>query len=182
MSDNKSENQIEKQEEETQLEQGTYEIIKGRLSKSGELLQQKLQQLNDERKKIFGSIEMKLVSNNNIDTEYECIARDIFAIDNIFVFGYNVRMGLKNIELQDVFSIYSYEADKHFKPLGLELLTEGNEKFVSDFKSLYRYSKEVYFQKFARDKNDPFFYMVFKDGNSSKTFKFEGLRQWEQWS
>jgi MoxR-like ATPase len=160
-------------EDTVQLETGTYEIIKERLKKSGAVLQQKLKELNRERKKIFGSIEMKLVSNNNIDTNYECIARDIFALDNIFIFGYNVRMGLKNIELDDVFTIYSYEADKHFKPLSLAILTDNNPKFVSDFKSLYRYSKEVSFQKFARDKNDPFFYMIFKDGNGSRTFKFE---------
>lgn len=175
MSDKNIETQAAKPTEQSQLEQGTYEIIKDRLKKSGTVLQQKLQELNQERKKIFGSIEMKLVSNNNIDTEYECIARDIFALDNIFIFGYNIRMGLKNIELEDVFTIYSYEEDKHFKPLSLDLLTHNNPKFISDFKSLYRYSKEVYFQKFARDKNDPFFYMIFKDGNSSKTFKFEML-------
>ena len=169
---------IENQEEEVkegnvQLESGTYEIIKGRLNKSGSDLRARLDKLNAERKKVFGSIEMKLVSNNNIDTDYECIARDIFALDEICIFGYNVRMGLKNIELNDVFSIYSFEKDKHFKPMGLDLLTQGNEKFVSDFKSLYRYSKEVYFQKFAKDKNDPFFYMIFQDGNGIKTFKFE---------
>jgi hypothetical protein len=171
--DNIENQEEEVKEENVQLESGTYEIIKGRLNKSGADLRARLDKLNAERKKVFGSIEMKLISNNNIDTDYECIARDIFALGEICIFGYNVRMGLKNIELNDVFSIYSFEADKHFKPMSLDLLTQGNEKFVSDFKSLYRYSKEVYFQKFSRDKNDPFFYMIFQDGNGIKTFKFE---------
>ena len=171
-------NNIENPEEEVKdenvaLESGTYEIIKGRLNKSGEDLRQRLEKLNAERKKVFGSVEMKLISNKNIDTQYDCIARDIFALGDICIFGYNVRMGLKDIELQDVFSIYTFKKDHHFKEIGLDLLTNGNEKFISDFKSLYRYSKEVYFLKFAKDKNDPFFYMLFKDGNSTKTFKWQ---------
>lgn len=174
--DNKNiETPIVEDNKNVQLESGTYEIIKGRLTKSGDDLRQRLDTLNTERKKIFGSVEMKLISNKNIDTEYECIARDIFALKNICIFGYNIRMGLKNIELHDVFSIYSFEDDHHFKAMSLDLLTAGNDKFISDFKSLYRYSKEVHFLKFARDKNDPFFYMLFKDGNSTKTFKWEIL-------
>lgn len=171
--DNKNIEETVVQEENTQLESGTYEIIKSRLNKSGDELRQRLEQLNAERKKVFGSIEMQLISNQRIETKHECIARDIFALGNICIFGYNIRMGLKNIELQDVFSIYEFKDDHSFKAVGLDLLTKGNEKFLSDFKSLYRYSKEVYFLKFAQDKNDPFFYMIFKDGNSEKTFKWE---------
>lgn len=171
--DNKNIEEEVVQDESTQLESGTYEIIKGRLNKSGDHLRKRLDQLNAERKKVFGSIEMQLISNQRIETKHECIARDIFALNNICVFGYNIRMGLKNIELKDVFSIYEFKDDHSFKEIGLELLTEENDKFVADFKSLYRYSKEVYFLKFAQDKNDPFFYMIFKDGNSEKTFKWE---------
>ncbi|BDS11349.1 DNA repair ATPase [Aureispira anguillae] len=171
--DNKNIEETVAQEDSTQLESGTYEIIKSRLNKSGDNLRQRLEQLNAERKKVFGSIEMQLISNQRIETHHECIARDIFALGNVCIFGYNIRMGLKNIELQDVFSIYEFKDDHSFKAIDLDFLTVGNEKFVSDFKSLYRYSKEVYFLKFAKDKNDPFFYMIFKDGNSEKTFKWE---------
>lgn len=160
-------------DENTKLETGTYEIIKGRLNKSGQDLRERLKKLNAERKKVFGSIEMKLNSNQRIDTNLECIARDIFAINNICIFGYNIRTGLKEIELHDVFSIYEFKDDHTFKAAGLDILTIGNEKFTSDFKSLYRYSKEVFFLKFAKDKNDPFFYMIFQDGNGIKTFKWE---------
>ncbi|CAA6824693.1 MAG: ATPase [uncultured Aureispira sp.] len=171
--DNNNIEEIEVQEDNTQLESGTYEIIKGRLNKSGDDLRQRLEKLNVERKKVFGSIEMQLISNERIETKHECIARDIFALNNTCIFGYNIRMGLKDIQLQDVFSIYEFKADNSFKETSLDFLTTGNEKFVSDFKSLYRYSKDVYFLKFAKDKNDPFFYMIFKDGNSEKTFKWE---------
>lgn len=161
------------QDDNVQLESGTYEIIKGRLNKSADDLRQRLDKLNAERKKIFGSIEMQLITNQRIETEHECIARDIFSFSKYCIFGYNVRMGLKNIELEDVFTIYTFKNDHSFKLDNYDLLTVGNEKFVNDFKSLYRYSKEVYFLKFAKDKNDPFFYMIFQDGSSLKTFKWE---------
>lgn len=157
-----------------QLDGGTYEIIKGRLQKSGTDLSNRLEQLNTARKEVFGSIELQLLSNQRIETIHECIARDIFALGKSCIFGYNIRMGLKTIELSDVFSIYQFREDGTFKEVGLDLMrAPGNEKFEADFKSLYRYSKEVAFLKFARDKNDPFFYMVFKDGNSERTFKWE---------
>jgi MoxR-like ATPase len=175
MADDKTTNLPEEQPKQSQqLEGGTYEIIKNRLQKSGNELRSRLEQLNQARKEIFGSIEMKLISNQRIETQHECIARDIFSIGRYCIFGYNIRMGLKNIELQDVFSIYEFKADHSFKEVSLDLLrAKGSEKFEADFKSLYRYSKEVYFLKFARDKNEPFFYMVFKDGNGEKTFKWE---------
>lgn len=166
--------QEETKEQNQQLEGGTYEIIKNRLQKSGDDLRARLEKLNQARKEVFGSIEMKLISNQRIETQHECIARDIFSVGRYCIFGYNIRMGLKNIELQDVFSIYEFKADHSYKEVGLDLLrARGSEKFESDFKSLYRYSKEVYFLKFAKDKNEPFFYMVFKDGNGTKTFKWE---------
>lgn len=161
-------------EQNQQLEGGTYEIIKNRLQKNGNDLSGRLEKLNQARKEVFGSIEMKLISNQRIETQHECIARDIFSIGRYCIFGYNIRMGLKNIELQDVFSIYEFKDDHSYKEVGLDLIRpRGSEKFEADFKSLYRYSKEVYFLKFARDKNEPFFYMVFKDGNGTKTFKWE---------
>ena len=46
---------------ETQLEQGTYEIIQNRLVQNGKDLQNRLKTLNDERKKVFGSIETALI-------------------------------------------------------------------------------------------------------------------------
>lgn len=160
-------------DEAVQLESGTYEIIKGRLNKTGQILRDRLEILNAERKKVFGSIELKLLSNQRIKTIHECIPRDIFALNNVCLFGYNIRMGLKDIEFQDVFSFYEFKEDYSFKELDVDFLLAGNEKFLLDFKSLYRYSKEVFFLKFAKDKNDPYFYMVFQDGSNTKTFKWE---------
>ena len=63
-----------------QLEAGTYEIIRNRLLKQGEDLRQRLDQLNDARKMVFGAIETQLIANARISTNNFCIARDVFAI------------------------------------------------------------------------------------------------------
>ena len=47
-----------------QLDQGTYEVIKNRLAAQGSELRSKLDQLNDARKDVFGSIEFKLTNTD----------------------------------------------------------------------------------------------------------------------
>ena len=92
-----------------QLEGGTYEIIRNRLQKQGTELRSRLANLNDARKEVFGAIETKLISNDRISTSNNCIARDIVAIGDICIFGYNVHIGLRSgIKLADVFSIYQF--------------------------------------------------------------------------
>ena len=92
-----------------QLEAGTYEIIRNRLLKQGEDLRQRLDQLNDARKMVFGAIETQLIANARISTNNFCIARDVFAIGDRCIFGYNVHIGVRSgIKLSDVFSIYEF--------------------------------------------------------------------------
>ena len=102
--------QKEENNQKNILEDGTYEIIQSRLQKQKEALQNRLGQLNQERAKVFGSVETKLIANNRINTENNCIARDIITIGDVSIFGYNVHFGLRTeVKLNDVFSIYSYK-------------------------------------------------------------------------
>ena len=102
--------QKEEKNQKNILEDGTYEIIQGRLQKQKEALQNRLGQLNQERTKVFGSVETKLIANNRINTENSCIARDIITIGDVSIFGYNVHFGLRTeVRLDDVFSMYSYD-------------------------------------------------------------------------
>ncbi len=94
---------------QTQLDSGTYEIIQSRLLKQKTDLQQRLNALNEERKKVFGSLETRLIANDRINTENNCIARDIVTIGKHSIFGYNVHFGLRTeIKLSDVFSVYEF--------------------------------------------------------------------------
>ena len=155
----------------TQLDGGTYEIIQKRLQKHKGELQNRLSLLNTSRKEVFGNVETKLIANNRINTENNCIARDIVTIGKYCLFGYNVHFGLRTeINLNDVFSIYTYEED-HFVIQPIDLINDAT--FINDFTNLYKYYRNTIFSKFALIGN--YLHMVFQLSDSVtdiKTFKW----------
>ncbi|MBO9490677.1 DNA repair ATPase [Endozoicomonas sp. G2_1] len=76
-------------------EGGSYELIQRRLSTLGDNLNQQLKQLNQNRIDTFGSTEMSVSARVRVRTEHNCVARDIAAIGDVLLFGYNVFLGLK---------------------------------------------------------------------------------------
>ncbi len=154
------------------MDNGTYEVIKSRLGKQGDDLLAKAEQLNRVRKDVFGAIESKLLSSERVLTENNCIPRDMAPVDDCFLFGYNVHIGLKQkVELSDVFSIYRY-SDEGFVRESLNLIED--DQFKKDFDDLYRYYKHTFFAKFTI--LGPYFYMVFQTSNNAtdiKVFKWQ---------
>ena len=159
------------QNEDNQLEGGTYEIIQSRLQKHKNDLIERLKTLNSSRQSVFGSTETKLIANDRINTENSCIARDIIALGNTCLFGYNVHFGLRTeIKLSDVFSIYEYK-DNRFQEKPLTLINDN--QFIQDFKNQYKYYRKTFFAKFSMIGN--YLYMVFQiseDTSDIKTFKW----------
>ncbi|WP_435262174.1 DNA repair ATPase [Tenacibaculum sp. nBUS_03] len=162
---------MENQNTTQQLDGGTYEIIQGRLQKHKQDLQDRLHKLNDARKHVFGTIETRLIANDRINTNNNCIARDIVSLGNTSIFGYNVHFGLRtDIKLSDVFSIYEFK-DNHFHLQSLNLLNDAI--FTDDFTNLYKYYRNTIFSKFAIIGN--YLYMVFQlseSKNDIKAFKW----------
>ncbi len=155
------------------LESGTYELILQRLTQQGSALRSKLDQLNLERKSIFGSTEIELSANDRITTEHHCIPRDMVPIGQQFIFGYNVHMGLRtSYKLSDVFSMYSFDPEHHhFQESSMDLLADA--KFEEDFRNLYTYYKDTVFSRFLIQ--GPHLYMIFQNGKSirdTKSFKW----------
>ncbi|QDT96012.1 DNA repair ATPase [Gimesia aquarii] len=149
------------------LESSTYEIIQNRLQSHGKELQSRLGNLNELRKEVFGSIETQLLGSERITTEHNCVPRDMLAVGNRFLFGYNVHFGLKaETHLSDVFSVYEFKDDT-YHPLSLDLIQ--NPEFEKDFKDIYRYYKNATFAKFFV--KGPFLYMLFRVGEGPKDFK-----------
>jgi hypothetical protein len=169
MSEEKTKTQ--ENQSEIQLEEGTYEIIRNRLLKQGEELRRRIDLLNSARKKVFGSIETRLLSSNRITTENNCVATDIVPVGENLIFGYNVTMGLKSkLSIADVFSIYSY-TDQKFTGQTIDLINDA--KFIEDFQNLYEYYKNTRFVKFGVI--GPHLFMVFQSGsdiNDIKAFKW----------
>ncbi|GGK86617.1 ATPase AAA [Rufibacter glacialis] len=154
-----------------QLEGGTYEILRNRLTKSGAELRGLLDQLNQERKEVFGAIETRLLTTERVTTEHNCVPYDMVPVGEHLLFGYNVHLGLKTeVELSDVFSVYTYEHHQfHHQPLHLIQ----NATFQDDFQKLYKYYKNTQFVKFAVQ--GVHLFMVFRVGkgvNDIKTFKW----------
>ncbi|MGI0105967.1 DNA repair ATPase [Salinimicrobium sp. WS361] len=163
---------VQEQNKNTQtLDGGTYEVIQNRLQKQKKDLQERLQKLDTDRKKVFGSLETKLISNDRINTENNCVARDIVSLGNTCLLGYNVHFGLRTeITLSDVFSIYEFKNNK-LEPKTLEILED--DQFISDFANLYKYYRNTIFSKFAIIGN--YLHMVFQLSDSAtdiKTFKW----------
>ena len=165
------ENKDLKNNENSNMENSTYEVIKKRLQKQGDGLRHKVEKLNEKRKDIFGSIDTKLLSSERIITDHNCIPRDMAPVKNSFIFGYNVHIGLKSkVELSDVFAVYGYE-NGQFQKRSLELIED--DKFIRDFEDLYKYYKGTFFAKFTIV--EPYFYMIFqtgKTGHDIKVFKW----------
>lgn len=154
-------------QQNNELEGGAYEIIRDRLLKDSNLLVERLQQLNQSRKEVFGSIATELITNERITTENKCIPRDMVAFGDHFIFGYNVHIGLRlKTNLNDVFTVCKYE-NHEFHLTDLKLIND--DKFIVDFENLYQYYRDTVFTKFAEI--GPYIYMVFKIGKKEDDIK-----------
>jgi len=152
---------------DTQLAAGTYEVLRNRLRDASADLRTRLAKLNDSRADVFGNIETVLVSTERVTTEHNCTPRDLVAIGDRFLFGYNVQFGLKSeIGMADVFSAYQFR-DHSFHALPLDVI--GDERFSSDFHELYRFYKDTRFTRFFR--SGPMLHMVFQVGKTAKDTK-----------
>ncbi len=156
------------------LGSATYEIIRQRLQTQGNLLRERMSQLDARRTEVFGAIEFKLLQADRVVSAHNCIPRDMVQLGRgRFLFGFNVRFGLKKeIELADVFAVYKREEDAGaFKERDLEVLQD--KAFITDFKRLYNVYEKASFAKFSLI--DGNLYMVFSIGpgvNDVSVFKW----------
>ena len=153
---------------EVQLESGTYEIIRNRLLGFSRELRDRLDKLNEARKQVFGAIDTSLLGTERVSTDHNCTPRDMVAIGNLFIFGYNVQFGLKNqTAVEDVFSVYEFR-EGTFHRQSLELIEDSD--FQRDFGEIYNYyKKNAQFRKFFV--LGAHLYMAFQVGKTNKDVK-----------
>lgn len=150
-----------------QLNSGTYEIIQNRLNEQKNDLIQRLQQLNESRKNIFGGVDFSLIANERISTNHSCIAKDIYSLGDHLIFGSNAHLGLQTeINISDVFSIYKINQNR-FEPQDYNLIND--EVFIDEFKNLYKYYRNTFFARFTFTEN--YLYMVFQLSESTTDIK-----------
>lgn len=129
-------------------EGGSYELIQRRLSALGSDLNKQIKQLNEDRINTFGSTDMNVDARVRVRTEHNCVARDIAAIGDTLLFGYNVFLGLKrNITVADVFSLHQLKDNQgEIEIVNLPMAGSFLEHpdFVRDFNELYTYYKKTF--------------------------------------
>jgi len=154
-----------------QIQNGTYEILRGRLAGHGKELRTRLDRLNKARKEVFGGVDTRLLSSQRISTANKCVPRDMVTVGDRFIFGYNVFVGLRaETSLEDVFAIYQWKGGS-FSPCPLDAIR--HPQFETDFKNLYKYYRKTVFAKFSVIGHH--LYMVFRVGHEVtdvKAFKW----------
>ena len=145
------------------LEGGAYDLIKQRLSDQGGTLRAKLGQLDERRAIVFGSKKLELKKMARVSTQLNCEPRDMIQLGHDqFLFGFNVELGLKKGQLEDVFAVYNFnETEEEFKEGDLSILHD--QKFQERFKTLFSTSKDASFHRFAQVGSNLF--MVFRNGS-----------------
>ncbi|MGK3205748.1 DNA repair ATPase [Amycolatopsis sp. MEPSY49] len=134
---------------ETQLDAGTYEVLRVRLAAQAAELANRADELNARRLEVFGSAQLALVGTERIRTANNCVPRDIVAVDGRMLFGYNVFIGLKpETAIDDVFSLQRFSRDEdafRFDDVSADELPEllRDEQFGRDFGELYRYYRQA---------------------------------------
>ncbi len=132
------------------LEQGSYDLIKRRLSNFGGTLKTQIDEVNQQRITEFGSTELQVKGRVRVRTEQNCTPRDIVIVGDKVIFAYNVLLGLKKeTSINDVFSVQKLvEQDDHFEveayPEQTRFLTD--TRFIRDFEELYTYYKQTSLQ------------------------------------
>ncbi|WP_424534790.1 DNA repair ATPase [Sphaerisporangium viridialbum] len=133
----------------TDLPQGTYDVLRARLSEQAAELARRAEALNAERLAVFGSAELRLIGTERIRTENNCVPRDIVSAGGLMLFGYNVFIGLKpETAVDDVFSLHRFvregESFRFEDVRGGELPgLLRDPRFERDFGELYRYYRET---------------------------------------
>ena len=121
----------------------------------------------DARKEVFGGVDVELLATERITTEHNCVPRDVTAVGDVILFGYNVHFGLKTERnVGDVFSAYTL-SEGVFHRAPLDVL--GSPEFERDFREIFRYYKDAVFSKFGR--RGPYLYMLFQIGRDAKDIK-----------
>ncbi len=142
------------------LDAGTYEVVRKRLDALAATMLTEVNALNDRRLEIFGAVNTTLLATEHVRTEHNCVPRDIIAVGDRLLLGYQVHIGLKsNTHVKDVFTEVQFRGDA-FHAVEPTLFTGSN--FEKDFAELFQYYKEA--RLLQLQKNDTHVLAAFQTG------------------
>ncbi|WP_217202176.1 DNA repair ATPase, partial [Streptomyces buecherae] len=121
------------------LDAGTYEVLRGRLGARAAELARRAEALNASRTAAFGSTELTLTGTEQVRTERASVPRDVVAVGELLLFGYNTATGPESgaTSVSDVFALY----DRELNPLPTDAAPGllDDPAFLREFDALYRY-------------------------------------------
>jgi ATPase involved in DNA repair/ATPase family associated with various cellular activities (AAA) len=123
------------------LDAGTYEVVRKRLDTVAAELLTEVNGLNERRLSVFGASATSLLATEHLRTDHNCIPRDIVAVGDRLVLGYQVHLGLKSTTgVGDVFMEVRY-GDNTFHPVERSLFA--GVQFEKDFAEIFQYYKDA---------------------------------------
>lgn len=131
-----------------EIEQGAYELLKGRLESQASELKKRVDALNAKRSDLFGGREISVLGTERIRTENNCLPQDLAAVRGLLLFGYNAQMGMKTVTSADLLGLHRFEVEGDgyaFPPLAKD--DERNfledPRFQNGFNEIVRYLKTL---------------------------------------
>ncbi|OKK04637.1 DNA repair ATPase [Streptomyces sp. CB03234] len=113
------------------LDAGTYEVLRDRLDARAGELARRTEALNTARIAAFGATGLTLAATDHLRTERDLLARDIVAVGDVLLVGYEAPSA------DDVFALYDRDLNRLRDDAVPGLLDD--PAFVSEFAALHRY-------------------------------------------
>ncbi|MFI0410096.1 DNA repair ATPase [Actinomadura sp. 3N508] len=132
-----------------ELDHGTYEVLRARLAEHAGELARRAEALNVRRLEVFGGAELRPAGTGRIRTEHSCVPRDVVALGDVLLTGYNVFLGLKpETAVEDVFSLHRRTRSENgtaFVPAGADAVPGllDDPRFQRDFADMHRYYRQA---------------------------------------
>ncbi|MCC7539802.1 MAG: DNA repair ATPase, partial [Deltaproteobacteria bacterium] len=158
----------------TDVDAGSYEVVRGRLVEQAKALSAKVDALNAKRRETFGGTELSVLATERIRTENNCVPCDVKGIGPNLLLGYNVFIGLKTeTAVSDVFSVHRFvQGESGFDVAQLPAVETpflSEPTFVRDFRDLYKYYKDTRLVRLQ--KTEGALLAVFQTGSSARDVK-----------
>ncbi|WP_328877079.1 DNA repair ATPase [Streptomyces sp. NBC_00299] len=131
------------------LDTGAYEVLRDRLTTQAAELAHRTEALNARRGEEFGSMRLELAGTERLRTEHAVVPRDIVAVGDVLLFGYNAVPGRQaDTSVGDVLALH----DRTLRRLPDDAVPGllGDAAFVREFAALHRYYRQARLLRFRR--------------------------------
>ncbi|MFE0255790.1 DNA repair ATPase [Streptomyces sp. NPDC059010] len=124
------------------LDRGTYEVLRDRLTAQAAELARRTEELNARRGEEFGSTRLELAGTERLRTEHAAVPRDVVAVGDVLLFGYNTVPGREaDTGVGDVLALYDRNLERVTGDVAPGLLDD--PAFVREFIALHRYYRQA---------------------------------------